>query len=90
MAGEPRVAAQGDDIVPLAGARRRDRLKKPSARWISLMTSEDLGAVEVGTPKDIDWSLVGFQNKARGAKQPLIGSHFAIPLKIEPFEGQYD
>ena len=45
------VAAQGNDIVPLIGARRRDHLAEAlSAREVQL-TPEDLAAIERAVPK---------------------------------------
>jgi aryl-alcohol dehydrogenase-like predicted oxidoreductase len=45
------VAAQGDDIVPLVGARRRDRLAEALAALDVKLTDEDLAAIERIVPK---------------------------------------
>ncbi len=45
------VAAQGDDIVPLIGARRRDRLKESLGAADFSLTPEDLAAIERAVPK---------------------------------------
>ena len=45
------VAAQGDDIVPLVGARRRDRLAEAVAAPLQL-GAEALSALERAVPKD--------------------------------------
>jgi aryl-alcohol dehydrogenase-like predicted oxidoreductase len=46
------VAAQGDDIVPLVGARRRDRLSEALGAMDVVLTREDLAAIERAVPKD--------------------------------------
>lgn len=46
------VAAQGDDIVPLVGARRRDRLAEALGAMTAKLTSETLAAIEAAAPKD--------------------------------------
>ncbi|MCE3289256.1 MAG: putative aldo/keto reductase [Caulobacter sp.] len=43
------VAAQGQDIFPLIGARKRERLAEALG---ALMTPEDLAAIEAAAPKD--------------------------------------
>jgi aryl-alcohol dehydrogenase-like predicted oxidoreductase len=45
------VAAQGEDIVPLIGARRRDRLSEALGSLDVMLTGEDLAAVEQTIPK---------------------------------------
>ncbi|WP_457586054.1 aldo/keto reductase [Ensifer canadensis] len=45
------VAAQGEDIVPLVGARRRDRLAEALASQAVHLTPEDLAAIEQAVPK---------------------------------------
>ncbi|MGF9759999.1 aldo/keto reductase [Microvirga sp. 0TCS3.31] len=45
------VAAQGDDIVPLVGARRRDRLTEALGTLDVTLTDEDLAAIEQVVPK---------------------------------------
>ena len=45
------VAAQGDDIVPLVGARRRDRLTEALGALDVTLTPEDLAAFEAAVPK---------------------------------------
>ena len=45
------VAAQGDDIVPLIGARRRDRLAEALGALDVRLTAEDLAAIERTVPK---------------------------------------
>jgi aryl-alcohol dehydrogenase-like predicted oxidoreductase len=46
------VAAQGADIVPLIGARRRDRLAEALGALDVALTPADLAAVERAVPKD--------------------------------------
>jgi aryl-alcohol dehydrogenase-like predicted oxidoreductase len=46
------VAAQGDDIVPLVGARRRDRLTEALGALAVTLTAADLVAIEQAVPKD--------------------------------------
>lgn len=46
------VAAQGNDIVPLIGARRRDRLSEALGALDVTLTAEDLAALERAVPKD--------------------------------------
>ncbi|MBD2748183.1 aldo/keto reductase [Microvirga sp. BT688] len=45
------VAAQGEDIVPLIGARRRDRLSEALGALDVTLTDEDLAAIERVVPK---------------------------------------
>jgi len=45
------VAAQGEDIVPLIGARRRDRLDEALGALDVTLTQEDLAAIERVVPK---------------------------------------
>ncbi|MBF9198231.1 aldo/keto reductase [Microvirga terrestris] len=45
------VAAQGDDIVPLVGARRRDRLTEALGALDVTLTGEDLASIERVVPK---------------------------------------
>jgi aryl-alcohol dehydrogenase-like predicted oxidoreductase len=45
------VAARGDDIVPLIGARRRDRLAEAIGALDVTLTAEDLAAIERAIPK---------------------------------------
>ncbi|MBB3020989.1 aryl-alcohol dehydrogenase-like predicted oxidoreductase [Microvirga lupini] len=45
------VAAQGEDIVPLIGARRRDRLSEALGALEVTLTAEDLAAIEKIVPK---------------------------------------
>ena len=45
------VAAQGNDIIPLIGARRRDRLTEALAARRVQLTSDDLAAIERAVPK---------------------------------------
>ncbi len=45
------VTAQGKDIVPLIGARRRDRLKEALGALDVALTAEDLAAIERVVPK---------------------------------------
>ncbi|MFI5016253.1 MAG: aldo/keto reductase [Hyphomicrobiales bacterium] len=45
------VAAQGEDIVPLIGARRRDRLKEALGALDVALTPKDLAAIEKAVPK---------------------------------------
>jgi aryl-alcohol dehydrogenase-like predicted oxidoreductase len=46
------VAAQGDDIVPLIGARRRDRLTEALGALDVTLSAQDLAAIEAAVPKD--------------------------------------
>jgi len=46
------VAAQGDDIIPLVGARRRDRLDEALGALDVHLTAEDLARIEAAVPKD--------------------------------------
>lgn len=45
------VAAQGDDIVPLIGARRRDRLTEALGALEVRLEPDDLAAIEAAVPK---------------------------------------
>ena len=45
------VAAQGRDIVPLVGARRRDRLAEALGALDMVLTAEDLARIEAAVPK---------------------------------------
>ncbi|MDG2530372.1 aldo/keto reductase [Caulobacter endophyticus] len=45
------VASRGDDIVPLVGARRRDRLAEALGALDVVLTAEDLAAIEAAVPK---------------------------------------
>ncbi|MFO6448786.1 aldo/keto reductase [Erythrobacter sp. NE805] len=45
------VAAQGQDIVPLVGARRRDRLRESLDALDVALSAEDLAAIERAVPK---------------------------------------
>jgi aryl-alcohol dehydrogenase-like predicted oxidoreductase len=45
------VASQGDDIIPLVGARRRDRLAEALGAMNVALTPEDLAAIERVVPK---------------------------------------
>ncbi len=46
------VAAQGTDIVPLVGARRRDRLAESLGALDVTLSADDLAAIEKAVPKD--------------------------------------
>jgi aryl-alcohol dehydrogenase-like predicted oxidoreductase len=46
------VAAQGADIVPLVGARRRDRLAEALGAVDVTLTAADIAAIERAVPKD--------------------------------------
>jgi len=46
------VAAQGDDIMPLIGARRRDQLKEGIAADDVKLTADDLARIEKAMPAD--------------------------------------
>lgn len=46
------VAAQGDDIVPLVGARRRDRLAEAQGAMDRPLAAAALAALEAAVPKD--------------------------------------
>src|SRR5262249_51896925 len=45
------VAAQGRDIIPLIGARRRDRLTEALGSQAVKLTPADLGMIERAVPK---------------------------------------
>ncbi|MEJ0019440.1 MAG: aldo/keto reductase [Acetobacteraceae bacterium] len=45
------VAAQGDDIIPLVGARRRDRLAEALGALQVSLDAQDLAAIERAVPK---------------------------------------
>jgi aryl-alcohol dehydrogenase-like predicted oxidoreductase len=46
------VAQQGNDIIPLIGARRRDRLAEALGSIQVTLAASDLAAIEVAVPKD--------------------------------------
>ncbi|MDF1634621.1 aldo/keto reductase [Mycoplana sp. MJR14] len=46
------VAAQGADILPLVGARRRDRLTEALGALDVALSAEDLAAIEAAVPRD--------------------------------------
>ena len=46
------VARQGDDIIPLIGARRRDRLAEALGSLDVILTAKDMAAIELAVPKD--------------------------------------
>jgi aryl-alcohol dehydrogenase-like predicted oxidoreductase len=46
------VAQQGDDIIPLIGARRRDRLTEALGSLHVALTAKDMAAIERAVPKD--------------------------------------
>ncbi|QNK02519.1 aldo/keto reductase [Dyella telluris] len=46
------VAAQGKDIVPLIGARRRDRLQEALGSLDVVLTAGDLATIEAAVPKN--------------------------------------
>jgi aryl-alcohol dehydrogenase-like predicted oxidoreductase len=46
------VAQQGDDIIPLIGARRRDRLAEALGSLAVTLTAKDMAAIELAVPKD--------------------------------------
>ncbi|MBB5207620.1 aldo/keto reductase [Chiayiivirga flava] len=46
------VAVQGDDIVPLIGARRRDRLDESLGALDLVLDADDIAAIERAVPKD--------------------------------------
>jgi aryl-alcohol dehydrogenase-like predicted oxidoreductase len=54
------VAAQGQDIIPLIGARRRDRLAEALGSLDVALTVQDLAAIELAVPK----------NAAAGSRYP--------------------
>jgi diketogulonate reductase-like aldo/keto reductase len=45
------VAAQGDDIVPFVGARRRDQLTQALGALEVTLTQDDLARIESALPK---------------------------------------
>ena len=57
------VAAQGDDIVPLIGARRRDRLNEALGALDVTLSPEDLAALARAVPADA----------AKGERYPTSG-----------------
>jgi aryl-alcohol dehydrogenase-like predicted oxidoreductase len=54
------VAAQGQDIIPLIGARRRDRLDEALGSLDVSLSAGDLAAIELAVPK----------NAAAGSRYP--------------------
>ena len=54
------VAAQGDDIVPLVGARKRDRLKEALGAAEVTLSKQNIAAIERAVPK----------NAAAGSRYP--------------------
>lgn len=46
------VAAQGDDIIPLVGARKRTQLAESLGALDQALTAEDLASLEAAVPKD--------------------------------------
>jgi aryl-alcohol dehydrogenase-like predicted oxidoreductase len=46
------VLARGDDIVPLVGARRRDRLAESLGAAALTLTGQDLADIEAAVPAD--------------------------------------
>lgn len=46
------VAAQGEDIIPVVGARRRDRLAEALGSQAIRLDADDLAAIERAVPKD--------------------------------------
>ena len=46
------VAEQGSDIVPLVGARRRDRLAEALGSLDLNLTARDMATIEAAVPKD--------------------------------------
>ena len=60
------VLAQGEDIVPLIGARRRDRLRRGAARALDLrLTAEDLARIDRAVPAG---AVAGDRYDAHGMK----------------------
>ena len=45
------MAAQGADIVPVLGARRRDQLTEVLGAQAVALSAEDLSAIEAAVPK---------------------------------------
>jgi aryl-alcohol dehydrogenase-like predicted oxidoreductase len=56
------VAAQGEDIVPLVGARTRERLAEALPEMERNLTSDDLAEIEKAVPK----------GAARGDRYPSV------------------
>jgi aryl-alcohol dehydrogenase-like predicted oxidoreductase len=54
------VAAQGQDIIPLIGARRRDHLAEALGSLDAALSAQDLAAIELAVPK----------NAAAGSRYP--------------------
>ena len=46
------MAAQGEDIIPLVGARRRDRLAEALGAVSANLTPQAVAALEQAVPKD--------------------------------------
>jgi aryl-alcohol dehydrogenase-like predicted oxidoreductase len=46
------VLSRGEDIVPLVGARRRERLSESLGAVDLLLSAEDLAAIEAAVPAD--------------------------------------
>jgi len=46
------VAAQGEDIIPLVGARRRDRLQEALGSLEVSLSAQDLATIEAAVPKN--------------------------------------
>jgi aryl-alcohol dehydrogenase-like predicted oxidoreductase len=69
------VAAQGDDIIPLVGARRRDRLAEALGALDVALVPEDLVAIERAVPK----------NSAAGERYPVTAM---ADLDSEPTVGR--
>jgi len=46
------VARQGDDIIPLIGARRREHLAEALGSLDVALTAKDMAAIELAVPKD--------------------------------------
>lgn len=51
--GAKRGRHQGDDIVPLVGARRRDRLEEALGALAVTLSAEDLAAIEEAVPMNV-------------------------------------
>jgi aryl-alcohol dehydrogenase-like predicted oxidoreductase len=66
------VAAQGKDIIPLVGARRRDRLAESLGALKVTLSPADLAAIEQAVPKD---SAAG--DRYMAAQMPMLDSERA-------------
>jgi hypothetical protein len=80
------VAAQGDDIVPLVGARTRARLSESLGALDVTLSADDLAAIERAVPKDAaagDALRRGPDGPPRQRTLTLAdGTKISIPLRV--------